>query len=109
MKEKSNGNFINRFKTLGTLKQKASSILFVYFGKSHEFFTHIQEVLSQATEDHPTIILSDISAQDVRSIVEFSYHGEVRIPVDNISDLLEAAHSLKICGLMEVICLSVNL
>ncbi|XP_015586107.1 uncharacterized protein LOC107263425 isoform X2 [Cephus cinctus] len=64
--------------------------------------TLFQEVLSQVNEDHPTIILSDISPQDVRSIVEFTYHGEVRIPVENISNLLDAAHSLKICGLMEI-------
>ncbi|XP_012279259.1 uncharacterized protein LOC105699101 [Orussus abietinus] len=64
--------------------------------------TLFQEVLSQATEDHPTIIISDISARDIRSIVEFTYHGEVRIPVENIGNLLDAAHSLKICGLMEI-------
>ncbi|XP_066597084.1 uncharacterized protein [Prorops nasuta] len=61
-----------------------------------------QEVLSQVNDDHPTIILSDISAQDVRSIIEFTYHGEVRIPVENISSLLDAARSLKICGLIEI-------
>ncbi|XP_043286684.1 uncharacterized protein [Venturia canescens] len=64
--------------------------------------TLFQEIFSQTNEEHATIILSDISAQDVRSIVEFSYHGEVRTPVENISNLLEAAHSLRICGLMEI-------
>ncbi|KAI4487723.1 hypothetical protein M0802_011913 [Mischocyttarus mexicanus] len=64
--------------------------------------TLFQEVLSQVNEDHPTIILSDISAQDIKSIIEFTYHGEVRIPVENINSLLDAARSLKICGLNEI-------
>lgn len=58
--------------------------------------------MSETKEDHPTIIISDISAEDVRSIVEFSYQGEVRIPVENISNLLDAAQLLRISGLMEV-------
>ncbi|XP_047345726.1 uncharacterized protein LOC124947510 isoform X1 [Vespa velutina] len=64
--------------------------------------TLFQEVLSQVNEDHPTIILSDISAQDIKSIIEFTYHGEVRIPVENINSVLDAARSLKICGLIEI-------
>jgi len=59
-------------------------------------------VLSQVTEDYPTIILSDISPQDIKSIIEFIYHGEIRVPVENISSLLEAAQSLKISGLVDV-------
>ena len=58
--------------------------------------------MCQVNEDHSTIILSDISAQDIKSIIEFIYHGEVRVPVENISSLLDAARSLKICGLNEV-------
>ncbi|XP_071575543.1 uncharacterized protein [Temnothorax nylanderi] len=61
-----------------------------------------QEVLSQVTEDCPTIILSDISPQDIKSIIEFMYHGEIRVPVENISSLLEAARSLKINGLINI-------
>jgi len=63
---------------------------------------NLQEVLSQVTEDCPTIILSGISPEDIKSIIEFIYHGEVRIPVDNINSLLEAAQSLKISGLVDV-------
>jgi hypothetical protein len=54
------------------------------------------------TEDYSTIILSDISPQDIKSIIEFIYHGEVRVPVEDISSLLEAARSLKISGLVDV-------
>ncbi|XP_029659848.1 uncharacterized protein LOC115233505 isoform X1 [Formica exsecta] len=64
--------------------------------------TLFKEVLSQVTEDYPTIILSDISPQNIKSIIEFIYHGEVRIPVDNINSLLEAAQSLKISGLVDI-------
>lgn len=63
---------------------------------------NLQELLSQVTEDYPTIILSDISPEDIKLIIEFIYHGEVRIPVDNINSLLEAAQSLKIGGLIDV-------
>ena len=64
--------------------------------------TLFRDVLSQVNEDHPTIILSDISAQDIKSIVEFTYHGEVRVPVENFNSLLDAARSLKISGLIEI-------
>lgn len=59
-------------------------------------------MLSQVTEDYPTIILSDISPQDIKLIIEFIYHGEIRVPVENINSLLEAARSLKISGLINV-------
>ncbi|XP_032689081.1 uncharacterized protein LOC116852641 [Odontomachus brunneus] len=64
--------------------------------------TLLQEIFSQVTDDHPTIILSDVSPQDLKSIIEFAYHGEIRIPVENISSLLDAARSLKISGLIEI-------
>nr|XP_012217483.1 PREDICTED: uncharacterized protein LOC105669223 isoform X1 [Linepithema humile] len=64
--------------------------------------TLFQEVLSQVTEDYPTIILSDISPEDIKLIIEFIYHGEVRVPVENINNLLEAARSLKISGLVNI-------
>lgn len=54
------------------------------------------------TDDHPTIILSGVSAEDVRAIVEFTYQGEAHVPEENIRNLLEAARFLKITGLMEV-------
>lgn len=66
------------------------------------FHTYLQEILNQVHEDSPTIILSEISARDVQFIVDFIYNGEVSVPVENIGSLLEAAHSLKIRGLMEV-------
>ncbi|XP_011692451.1 PREDICTED: uncharacterized protein LOC105452758 [Wasmannia auropunctata] len=61
-----------------------------------------QEVLSQVTEDYPTIILSDISPQDIKLIIEFIYHGEIHVPVENIRSLFEAARSLKISGLHDI-------
>ena len=64
--------------------------------------TLFRDVLSQVNEDHPTIILTDISAQDIKSIIEFTYHGEVRVPVENFNSLLDAARSLKISGLIEI-------
>ncbi|XP_012259404.2 uncharacterized protein LOC105687991 [Athalia rosae] len=64
--------------------------------------TLFQDLLNQVHEDSPTIILSDIAAQDIRCIIDFMYNGEVSIPVENISSLLEAAHFLKIRGLMEI-------
>lgn len=69
---------------------------------THLALHNLQEVLSQVTEDHPTIILSDMSPQDIKSIIEFAYHGEIRVPVENIHNLLQTARSLKITGLTEV-------
>lgn len=62
----------------------------------------LQELLTQVNEDHPTVILCDISAEDIKAIIEFIYRGEVRVPVQNIGSLLKAARSLKIYGLIEV-------
>ncbi|RLU17015.1 hypothetical protein DMN91_011084 [Ooceraea biroi] len=64
--------------------------------------TLFHELLSQVTEDYSTIILSDISPRDIQSIIQFMYHGEVRVPVEDISSLLEAARLLKISGLIDI-------
>lgn len=55
-------------------------------------------------EENPVIILSEMNPQIIKLIVEYCYHGEVRVPTESINTLLEAAHLLKIVGLMDVSC-----
>ena len=58
--------------------------------------------MSPVQEEHSVIIFDDMSPQIIRLIVDYTYHGEIRVPAENISVLLETAQALKIVGLMDV-------
>lgn len=55
------------------------------------------------TDDHPVIILTGMSAECVRGIIEFIYQGEAYFPANIIKNVLDTAFYLKIAGLMEVL------
>lgn len=50
---------------------------------------------------HPIVILKDIKFNDLKSIIDFIYSGEVSIPQDQLTSLLKTAETLKIKGLAE--------
>lgn len=50
---------------------------------------------------HPIVILKDIKFNDLKSIIDFIYSGEVSIPQDQLPSLLKTAETLKIKGLAE--------
>ncbi|KDR15924.1 modifier of mdg4-like isoform X2 [Zootermopsis nevadensis] len=63
---------------------------------------YFQDILTNTEDSHPYIILSEMSSDDVRSIVEFIYRGELNVGADHFSSVLKIAEVLQIRGLMEV-------
>ena len=62
----------------------------------------LQDILTNTEDSHPYIILSEMSFDDVRSIVEFIYRGELNVGADHFASVLKTAEELQIRGLMEV-------
>ncbi len=50
---------------------------------------------------HPVIFLRGISAQDLRNILDFMYHGEVNVAQEDLDGFLAVAAELKIKGLTQ--------
>ncbi|KAG1660863.1 Protein bric-a-brac 2 [Nymphon striatum] len=50
---------------------------------------------------HPIVILKDLKYDDMKTIVQFMYKGEVNVTQDRLSTLLKTAENLKIKGLTE--------
>ncbi|PSN32476.1 hypothetical protein C0J52_22275 [Blattella germanica] len=63
---------------------------------------YFQEILTNSEDSHPYIILSDMTSEDVKSIVEFVYRGELNVGADRFPSVLKTAEELQIRGLMEV-------
>ncbi|XP_075230079.1 uncharacterized protein LOC142329395 isoform X2 [Lycorma delicatula] len=63
---------------------------------------YFQEILSTAGATNTIVVVSGINGEDVRSIIEFVYRGEISVKADRFASVLKAAEALKICGLMEV-------
>lgn len=63
---------------------------------------YFQEILSTAGTSNTIVVVSGIHGEDVRSIIEFVYRGEISVKADRFNSVLKAAEALKICGLMEV-------
>nr|CAD7571606.1 unnamed protein product [Timema californicum] len=59
-----------------------------------------QELLSNCQDPHPVIIFSEMNFNDICSIVEFVYRGELSIGGDRMTSVLKVAEELKIRGLM---------
>ncbi|GLH14797.1 Uncharacterized protein GBIM_19109 [Gryllus bimaculatus] len=64
--------------------------------------TYFQNILSNSMEVHPYIILSDMSYEDIKCIIEFVYRGEISLTADRFTSVLKTAEDLRISGLMEV-------
>ena len=50
---------------------------------------------------HPIVILRDIDKDDMRGLLRFMYHGEVRIAEHRLKDFLRAAETLQVRGLAD--------
>jgi len=77
-----------------------SFLEYTAFLKYNSFF--LQDILSNTEDSHPYIILSEMSFDDVRSIVEFIYRGELNVGADHFASVLKIAEELQIRALMEV-------
>lgn len=58
-------------------------------------------MLSQHQEKHPILILKDIKFQELKSMLDYMYRGEVNISQEELGTFLKAAESLQIKGLTE--------
>ncbi|XP_072156081.1 uncharacterized protein [Bemisia tabaci] len=58
-------------------------------------------LLSQHYEKHPILILKDIKFQELKSMLDYMYRGEVNISQEQLGTFLKAAESLQIKGLTD--------
>ena len=68
----------------------------VILAASSPFF---KNMLKRNKHSHPLIYMRGIKANDLTSIVDFIYHGEVNINQDNLNDFLAIAEELQLKGL----------
>ncbi|XP_026814577.1 sex determination protein fruitless-like isoform X9 [Rhopalosiphum maidis] len=62
---------------------------------------YLELLLSQHYEKHPIVILKDVKFQELKSMMDYMYRGEVNISQDQLSTFLKAAESLQIKGLTD--------
>ena len=59
-------------------------------------------LLKQRSAQHPVLIMPDsVRFEDLISMIDFMYHGEVSVPSDELNTFLSAAKQFKIKGLAE--------
>lgn len=51
---------------------------------------------------HPIVILKDVQYNDLKTMVDFMYHGEVNVSTEQLPSILKTAEMLKIKGLAEI-------
>ena len=61
-----------------------------------EFF---EEVFQRTQCKHPFIVLKDITCHELESLLDYMYHGEVKVLQSNLTGLIKSAESLRIKGL----------
>ncbi|XP_075226153.1 uncharacterized protein LOC142327137 isoform X2 [Lycorma delicatula] len=62
---------------------------------------YLEVLLSQHYEKHPIVILKDVKFQELKSMMDYMYRGEVNISQDQLGTFLKAAESLQIKGLSD--------
>uniref|UniRef100_A0A182TUQ2 BTB domain-containing protein n=1 Tax=Anopheles melas TaxID=34690 RepID=A0A182TUQ2_9DIPT len=51
---------------------------------------------------HPIVILKDVQYNDLKTMVDFMYYGEVNVSTEQLPQVLKTAEMLKIKGLAEM-------
>lgn len=64
---------------------------------------YFRKLLKANPCEHPIVILRDIRAEDVESLLRFMYNGEVHIGHEQLNDFLKTAQLLQVRGLADVI------
>lgn len=67
-----------------------------------QFNFKFRKLLKANPCEHPIVILRDIRAEDVESLLRFMYNGEVHIGHEQLSDFLKTAQLLQVRGLADV-------
>jgi hypothetical protein len=62
-----------------------------------------ERVFNDTPCKHPTIVLKDYRGWLVQAIVDFMYRGEIAVPQDRLNQLIQAAESLQIRGLVTAV------
>ncbi|XP_074595374.1 uncharacterized protein LOC141850594 isoform X2 [Brevipalpus obovatus] len=65
--------------------------------------SYFNEIFSKfnAPHQYPIVIIKDMPFDDLRSIIEFIYRGEVTVPHNRLSSVLRSAEALKVKGLQD--------
>ncbi|KAJ8918281.1 hypothetical protein NQ315_014151 [Exocentrus adspersus] len=63
---------------------------------------YFQALFINHPDKHPIVILKDVPYNDMRSLLDFMYRGEVSVDQDRLTAFLRVAESLRIKGLTEV-------
>merc|ERR1712037_318952 len=62
---------------------------------------YFRDLLKGNPCQHPIIVLIDIKYDDLFSLLQFMYNGEVNVAQDQLNSFLKSAESLKIRGLTD--------
>jgi len=60
---------------------------------------YFDEIFEQTTCKHPVIVLKDIRAEDVETLISYMYIGEANVAEERLQELMKAADCLQIRGL----------
>lgn len=66
------------------------------------FSPYLKGMLRNNPQPNPVLIMPPtVKFVDLHSLLEFMYHGEVRVPADNLESLMQLAQLLRVKGLTE--------
>ena len=60
---------------------------------------YFQKIFTDNPGKHPIVVLKDVRAWEMQSILDFMYKGETSVPEPQLTSLIKAAESLKVRGL----------
>lgn len=63
---------------------------------------HMQSLFTTNPCKHPIVILKDVQYNDLKTMVDFMYYGEVNVSTEQLPQILKTAEMLKIKGLAEM-------
>jgi len=59
----------------------------------------LRTILKQNPHQHPLLYLKGVSFKDIQALLNFMYHGEVNVSVEELNSFLSVAKELKVKGL----------
>lgn len=68
----------------------------------HTNHTFLQSLFTTNPCKHPIVILKDVQYNDLKTMVDFMYYGEVNVSTEQLPQILKTAEMLKIKGLAEM-------